>query len=126
MPEATAFSDVSVTETVVPGVDVDVTLYPTALLNASPSVTPITRIAATASEPNVLMRWHFFKTDRYRFTKFPMALFVIVTPPLPFGFFHSRRGRLGIKKGRMEQQGRPMTSESFFLHEKYVIGNTRK
>ncbi|MGF0010633.1 hypothetical protein ACQRCJ_08830, partial [Desulfovibrio sp. SGI.102] len=60
MPEATAFSDVSVTETVVPGVDVDVTLYPTALLNASPSVTPITRIAATASEPNVLMRWHFF------------------------------------------------------------------
>ena len=36
---------------------------------------PIVMSAATASEPNTFIRWHFFNTARYLLTRFPTAPF---------------------------------------------------
>ena len=51
---------------------------------------PATSNPATASEPNIFIRWHFFSTARYLFTRFPTAPFDNVIPKLSFSMAHRR------------------------------------
>ena len=80
---------------------------------------------ATANEPNVFMRWHFFKTDRYLFNKFPIALFVIPTPPLSWVLFIPTVGNWEQKRGHGAAVP-PMPLGSLFLTGKVGYGEYKK
>lgn len=85
----------------------------------------MTRMDATANEPNVFMRWHFFKTDRYLFNKFPIALFVIPTPPLSWVLFIPTVGNWEQKRGHGAAVP-PMPLGSLFLTGKVGYGEYKK
>lgn len=85
----------------------------------------MTRMDATANEPNVFMMWHFFKTDRYLFNKFPIALFVIPTPPLSWVLFIPTVGNWEQKRGHGAAVP-PMPLGSLFLTGKVGYGEYKK